>query len=184
MLGLGHRTVVSHGIHGDCTEVYHARPRRLSPQHGLEGSGPWPWSQSPSFWIASFSFYTSLYPPSSVHVQVQLSKVDTCPISPYPKWLGVVVKAEKHYSIRHRVLNCSNDSLSLVPCRHTAQGPFPHQCGGVQLFLEPLLYRTHLFFQEHFGMSRTESSSTIALGHLDFRCMSSATPLLNVGLGP
>ena len=90
--------------------------------------GPGP---SPPFWITSFSFYNSLYPPSNVHVQVQLSRVDTCPISPYPKWLGVVVKTEKYCSVRRRVLNCSNDNLSLVLCRHTVQESFPHQCGGV-----------------------------------------------------
>ena len=42
---------------------------------------------------------------------------NTCPISPYPKWLGVVVKAEKYSFVRCRVLNCSNGSLSLVLCR-------------------------------------------------------------------
>ena len=35
-----------------------------------------------------------------------------------------------------------------------------------------------------FGMPRTGSSSAISLGHLDFRCMSSATPLLGAGLRP
>ena len=35
-----------------------------------------------------------------------------------------------------------------------------------------------------FGMPRTGSSSTTSLGHLDFRCMSSATSLLGAGLGP
>ena len=29
----------------------------------------------PLFWNAYFSFYTSLYPPSNVHVQVQLSRL-------------------------------------------------------------------------------------------------------------
>ena len=35
-----------------------------------------------------------------------------------------------------------------------------------------------------FGMPRTGSSSAAFLGHLDFRCMSSATSLLSAGLGP
>ena len=34
------------------------------------------------------------------------------------------------------------------------------------------------------GMSRTRSSSATSLGHLDFRCISSATTLLDAGLGP
>ena len=35
-----------------------------------------------------------------------------------------------------------------------------------------------------FGMPRTRSSSVTSLGHLDFRCMSSAMSILGVGLGP
>ena len=35
---------------------------------------------------------------------------------PIPKVVGVVVKAEKHGSVKCRVLNCSNGSLSLVHC--------------------------------------------------------------------
>ena len=138
----------------------------------------------PLFWIAYFSFYTSLYPPSNVHVQVQLSRADTCPISPYPKWLGMVLKTEKHCSVRRRVFNCNNGSLSFVFYCHTVQGSFLHQRGGVQLFLKLFLYRTCPFSQERFGMSRTESSSAISLSHLDFRCMSLAMSLLGSGLGP
>ena len=138
----------------------------------------------PLFWIAYFSFYTSLYPPSNVHVYVQLSRTDTCPISPYLKWLGVVVKAEKHCFVRRRVFNCNNGSLSFVLCHHIVQGSFLHQCGGVHLFLKLFPYRTCPFFQERFGMPRTESSSTISLGHLDFHCMSSAMSLLGSNLGP
>ena len=33
-------------------------------------------------------------------------------------------------------------------------------------------------------MSRTESSSTMSQGYLDFHCMCSAIPLLGSGLGP
>ena len=131
-----------------------------------------------------FPFYTSLYPSSNVHVQVQLSRADICLISSYPKWLGVVVKTEKHCSVRRRVFNCSNGSLSFVLCRHIVQGSFLHQCGGVQFFLKLFLYRTCPFFQERFGMPRTELSSAISLGHLDFHCMSSAISLLGSGLGP
>ena len=66
---------------------------------------------SPFFWIAYFSFYLSLYPSSNVHVWVRLSRTDTCPISPYPKWLEVVVKAEEYGPIRCRVLYCSTGSF-------------------------------------------------------------------------
>ena len=42
--------------------------------------------------------------PSSTY-RVNLSKTDTCPISPYPKSSGVVVKAKEYGSVRCRVLN-------------------------------------------------------------------------------
>ena len=73
--------------------------------------------ESPPFWIASSSFYTRFHSPLNVHASVEIHRADTCPISPYPKWLGVVVKTEKHGSVRCRVLNCSSGSLSLVLCR-------------------------------------------------------------------
>ena len=47
-LSLSYWIVVSHGVHGNRTGVNRACPRRLSPRHGLGGSGSWPWSQSPS----------------------------------------------------------------------------------------------------------------------------------------
>ena len=77
----------------------------------------------PLFWIAYFSFYISLYPSSSVHVWVRLSRTDTCPISPYPKWLGVVVKAEEYGPVRCKMLYCSTGSLLLGPLLHCAR-PF------------------------------------------------------------
>ena len=45
---------------------------------------------------------------------VNLSKTDTCPISPYPKSLGVVVKAEEYGSVRCRALNGSKGSFPLI----------------------------------------------------------------------
>ena len=46
---------------------------------------------------------------------------DTCPISPYPEWLGVVVKAEEYGSVRCRVLNGSKGSFPFVLGRYTIQ---------------------------------------------------------------
>ena len=131
-----------------------------------------------------FPFYTSIYHSSNVHVQVQRSRADTCSISPYPKWLGVVVKTEKYCSVRCRVFNCSNGSLSFVLCRQIVQGSFLHQCGCVRLFPKLFLYHSRHFFHEHFEMPRTESSSAVSQGYLDFHCMSSVMPLLGSRLEP
>ena len=106
---------------------------------------------SPFLWTTYFSFYISLYPSSNVHVQVQLSRADTCPISLYPKWLGVVVKAEKHCSIQRRVFNCSNGSLSFILCRHIVQGSFIYQRRCVRLFPKLFLCCSYPFFQECLG---------------------------------
>ena len=48
--------------------------------------------------------------PSST-CRFKLSKTDTCPISPYSKSLGVVVKAKEFGSVRYRVLNGSKGSF-------------------------------------------------------------------------
>ena len=48
--------------------------------------------------------------PSSTY-RVNLSKADTCPISPYPKSLGMVVKAKECGSVRFRALNGSSSSF-------------------------------------------------------------------------
>ena len=136
-----------------------------SPFLGLHSPGD---DLSPNFFFLAASpfFYTSFSPLLCVHVQVSLFRAGTCLFSPYPKWLGVVVKAEEHGEehgpIRRRVLNCSIGSLLLGPLLHCARP----------------------FFQERSGMPRTKSSSAIFLGHLDFHCMSSAMPLLGSSLGP
>ena len=81
----------------------------------------------PLFRIACFSLYISLYSLSYVHVYVRLSRTDTCPISPYPKWLGVVVKTEEYGSVRYRVFNGSNGSFPFVLGHHTVQRSFLYQ---------------------------------------------------------
>ena len=96
---------------------------------------------------AYFSFYTSLYPLSNVHVWVRLSRTDTCPISPYPKWLGVVVKAEEHGSVKCRVFNGSNGSFPFVFGRYTIQCPFPYQHRYFRFFPKLFLYHSCPFFQ-------------------------------------
>ena len=87
-LGLSERTAVSHGVRDDCIEVNLVHLRRLSPRHGLSGSGPWisseelndliilfglgftgPRDDLPPFVLAtSFSFYTNFSCLSYVHV--------------------------------------------------------------------------------------------------------------------
>ena len=54
-LGLGERTIVSHGVRDDRTEVNCACPRRLSPWRGLGGSSYWPWSQELNVLIVPFT---------------------------------------------------------------------------------------------------------------------------------
>ena len=68
-----------------------------------------------------FFFYISLYPLSNVHVWVRFPRTDTCPISPYPEWFGVVVKAEEYGSVRCRVLNGSKGSFPFVLGHYTIQ---------------------------------------------------------------
>ena len=63
--------------------------------------------------LLTFPFILACVPYPSSTCRVDFSKTDTCPISPYPEWLGVVVKAGEYGSVRCRVLNGSKGSF---PC--------------------------------------------------------------------
>ena len=64
----------------------------LSPEGGLGGSGFWPFfpASFPGLLVPPFILSCILYPSSTC--MIDFSKTDTCPISPYLEWLGVVVK--------------------------------------------------------------------------------------------
>ena len=61
--------------------------------------------------LLTFPFILACVPYLSSTCRVDFSKTDTCPISPYPEWLGVVVKAGEYGSVRCRVLNGSNGNF-------------------------------------------------------------------------
>ena len=150
-LGFGHWSVDNHGVH---TKVSHVR---FVESFSSKRSGRlWflAFFPSPFFRIACFPFYISLYPLSYVHVQVRLSRTDICPISPYPKWLGVVVKAEEHGSVRCRLFNGSNDSFSFVLGRYTIQCPLLYQHRYFMFFPKLFLYRSCPFFQGDLGYAK------------------------------
>ena len=67
------------------------------------------------FTLSSILYY--LPPISTVHVQIQIYGTDTCPISPSPKALGVVVKVGKQGSVSCRTLNVLAAAFSQIfPC--------------------------------------------------------------------
>ena len=66
---------------------------------------------SPFSRLLTFPFIPACVHCPSSTCRVNLSKTDTCPISPYLKSLGVVVKAKEFGSVRCRVLNGSKDSF-------------------------------------------------------------------------
>ena len=109
----------------------------------------------------------------------------TCPVSPYLEWLGVVVKVEKHGSVRCRVLNDSNDSFPFVFGRYTIQRLLLYWHRYFRFFPELFLY---LFFalpsRGTLNMPRTESSSAVSQDYLDFYYLSSAILFLGSSLGP
>ena len=83
------------------------------------------WRWAGRLWFLAIfpsSFYRLLtfpYIPACVHYpsstcKFKLSKTDTCPISPYSKSLGVVVKAEEYGSVRCRILNDSKGSFPQI----------------------------------------------------------------------
>ena len=110
-LGLGHQAV---GFPGCSYMIKFSSP--------LE-SFSWRWAgrlwflaifPSPFYRSLSFPFISACvhYPPSTC--RFKLSETDTCPISPYSKSLGVVVKGKECGSVRCRVLNGSKGSFPLI----------------------------------------------------------------------
>ena len=61
--------------------------------------------------LLSFPFILACVPYPSSMCRIDFSKTDTCPISPYLEWLGVIVKAGEYGSVRCRVLNGSKGSF-------------------------------------------------------------------------
>ena len=64
--------------------------------------------------LLTFPFILAFVHCPSSMCRVKLSKTDTCPISPYSKSLGVVVKAKEYGSVRCRVLNGSKGSFPWI----------------------------------------------------------------------
>ena len=64
-------------------------------------------------WLTFPFILARVHCPSST-CRVNLSRTDTCPISLYPKLLGVVVKAKECGSVRCRVLNGSKGNFPLI----------------------------------------------------------------------
>ena len=93
-----------------------------------------------SFFILAFTL-----PPTST-CRFSFLRLILVPSTHTQSGWGVVVKAEKHCSVWHRVFNCSNDSLSFVLCRQIVQGSFLHQRRCVRLFPKLFLYRSCPFF--------------------------------------
>ena len=135
--------MVSHGSH---TEINHVRSRSLSPQHGLGGSGSWPFFPAPSSGLITPLFILAFTLPPMSTCRFSFPGLILVPLAHTQSGWGVVVKAEKHCSVWHRVFNCSNGSLSFVLCRHIVQGSFLHQRGCVRFFQKLFLYRSCPFF--------------------------------------
>ena len=105
------RRWVLRGVHTWLTCLH---PWSLSPGGGLEGSGFSAIFPSPLSRLLTFPFILVCVRCPSSTCRVNLFKTDTCPISPYPKSLGVVVKAEEYGSVRCRALNGSEGSFPWI----------------------------------------------------------------------
>ena len=118
---------------------------------------------SPLSGFLPFPFILICVPYPSSTCRIDFSQTDTCPISPYPEWLGVVVKAEEYGSIRCRVLNGSKGSF-----------PWSFILSSVSFsidldildFLPSWSYTIFAFPSgETSDMPRTESSSAVSQGY-------------------
>ena len=92
-------------------DLNRVRPGSLSPGGGVGGSGFWPFFPAPLSGLLTFPFILTCVSYPSYTCRIDFSKTDTCPINPYPEWLGVVVKAGEYGSIRCKILNGSKGSF-------------------------------------------------------------------------
>ena len=135
---------------------------------------------SPFYELLPFPFILASVFLSFVHVQDRHSKTDTCPISPYPKWSGVVEKAGEYGSVRCRVLNGSKGSLprSFI----LSSIPFSTGTGILDFFLSCFYTIFSLSSMEALDWSRTESSSAVS-PMLFCSCIYSVWAKIFLGLG-
>ena len=116
----------------------------------MGGSGSWPFFPPPLSDCFLFLFILAciFYPMSTCRIDFPgLILVPSAHTQSGWGWLGVVVKAEEHDSIRCKVFNGSNDSFPFVFGRYTIQCPFSYQPRYFRLFPKLFLYRSCPFFQ-------------------------------------
>ena len=118
---------------------------------------------SPLSGFLLFPFILTCVPYPSSTCRIDFSQTDTCPISPYPEWLGVVVKAEEYGSVRCRVLNGNKGSFpwSLYFLAYPSLLTL-----DILDFLPSWSYTVFaLPSDETSDMPRTESSSAVSQGY-------------------
>ena len=103
----------------------------------------------------------------------------TCPVNPYLEWLGEVVKAEEHGSVRCRILNDSNGSFPFVLGRYTIQRLLLYWHRYFRFFPKLFLYHFCPFFQGDLGYAEDK----IILGYV-LRLFGLLLHILGSGLGP
>ena len=138
------------------------RPRNLSPGGGLRSSGFLPFFPASFPELLTFPFILACIPYPTSTCRVRFSRTDTCPISPYPEWLGVVVKAVEYGSVRYRVLNGSKGSFPFVLGRYTVQRTLLYWPRYFRFFPKLFLYRFYPSFQGNLGYAEDR----IILGYI------------------
>ena len=116
-LGLGHRTVVRVGSgqwisSEESGELYALLILLVSRTPWLGGQVVPP---PPLSHCLSYPFIRAFILSLASTYKLTFLRLKTCPVSPYLEWLGVVIKAEEHGSVRCRVLNDSNGSNGSFP---------------------------------------------------------------------
>ena len=111
------------------------------------GHHGWEDGLSPLLYCFSFLFILAFTLSLVSTCKLNFLGLKTCPVSPYLEWLGVVVKAEEHGSVRCRALNGSNGSLPFVLGRYTIQRLLLYWHRYFKFFPRLFIYRFCPFFQ-------------------------------------
>ena len=138
---------------------------------------------SPFFGLLTFPFILACTPHPTSTCRFGFPGLILVPSAHTQSGLGVVVKAKEYGPVRCRVFNGSNDSFPFVLCRHTVQGSFFYQRRYFRFSQNCSFTVLALPFRRASGMPRTESSSAMYQGYLDFYYVSSVISHLGSGLG-
>ena len=173
--------VVSHSVH---TNLNHVCLRSLSPRYGLGGPGSWPFFPSPSFGLLTFPFILAFTPLPTSTCRFNFPGLILVPSAHTQSGWGWLKKLKSIALTDSEYLMAVMAAFLLSFVAILSRAPLSINAGVLGSSQNCSYIVLALSFRRVLGMPRTDSSSAMSQGYLDFYCMSSAISHLGSGLGP